>query len=101
MSVVTGAARNARCMLPRDDLREGFRFRAIRLMTDNAECGSVGKDRFLAGEIPGVTAERAVARFASDIRVRAFAFSGGDIDVALGAGFASGKNGAAGSDFIE
>ena len=88
-------------MFPRDDLWKGFRFGAIGFMADDAELCSIGQDGFLAGEVLRMTAERAVAGFASHVRVRAFAFGGDNVAMAVRAGFAARKHRRPGGDFIQ
>ena len=70
-------------------------------MACHAEFCGVWKDGLLAGEVLRVASERPVAGFASDISVRAFAFRGGDVVVAGGAGLTAGKDRSTGGDFIE
>ena len=101
MGIVADAAGRIPGVFARDDLRERFGFGGIRLMAGHAEFCGVGKDGFLAGEVLRVASERPMAGFASDIGVRTFAFRGGDVVVAGGAGLAAGEDRSTGGDFIE
>jgi len=70
-------------------------------MTDDAELCRIGQNGFLAGEVLRMTAERAVAGFASHVRVGTFAFGGNNVAMAVRAGFATGEDRRPGGDFIQ
>jgi len=99
MGIVASAAGDISGVLARYDLREGFRLGGIRLMAGNTEYCGVGKHGFLAGEVLRVASQRAVAGFAADIGMGAFAFSGRDIVMTGAAGLVAGEDGSSRRDF--